>query len=77
MIRTLAIAGVIFATAATLGGPAAAQTAPSAAASPDGEVFVRIVAALDEAGGIRAKAAQLLGMGRTTLWRKMKEYGLE
>jgi len=36
-----------------------------------------IVAALDEAGGIRTKAARILGMGRTTLWRKLKEYGIE
>ncbi|MEZ4417572.1 MAG: sigma-54 dependent transcriptional regulator [Gemmatimonadota bacterium] len=33
--------------------------------------------ALAEADGVRAKAAELLGMGRTTLWRKMKELGLE
>jgi DNA-binding NtrC family response regulator len=36
-----------------------------------------IVAALEEAGGVRTRAASLLGMGRTTLWRKMKEYGLD
>lgn len=32
-----------------------------------------IVAALGDAGGVKARAAELLGMGRTTLWRKMKE----
>ncbi len=37
----------------------------------------RIVRALREADGVRAKAAEVLGMGRTTLWRKMKQYGLE
>ena len=36
-----------------------------------------ILAALQEAGGVRAQAASLLGMGRTTLWRKMREYGIE
>ncbi len=36
-----------------------------------------IVRALEEAGGVRAHAAHLLGMGRTTLWRKMREYGLD
>ena len=36
-----------------------------------------ILRALNEAGGVRAKAAELLGMGRTTLWRKMKELDLE
>ncbi len=32
--------------------------------------------ALEESNGVRAKAAELLGMSRTTLWRKMREYGL-
>jgi two-component system response regulator AtoC len=36
-----------------------------------------IVAALEDAGGVRARAAELLGMGRTTLWRKLKKYGLD
>ncbi len=33
--------------------------------------------ALQETGGDRAKAAQVLGIGRTTLYRKLKEYGIE
>jgi DNA-binding NtrC family response regulator len=36
-----------------------------------------IVAALEEAGGVRIRAAEILGMSRTTLWRKMREYGLD
>jgi transcriptional regulator of acetoin/glycerol metabolism len=36
-----------------------------------------ILAALEAADGSRSKAATLLGMGRTTLWRKMKQYGME
>ncbi|MDB4948859.1 MAG: hypothetical protein JWM27_1508 [Gemmatimonadetes bacterium] len=36
-----------------------------------------IVAALEDAAGNRTKAAASLGMGRTTLWQKLKEYGLE
>jgi two-component system response regulator HydG len=36
-----------------------------------------IVAALEEAGGSRSRAAEILGMSRTTLWRRMKEFGLE
>jgi transcriptional regulator of acetoin/glycerol metabolism len=35
-----------------------------------------IRAALEEAGGSRARAAEILGMGRTTLWRKMRHYGI-
>ena len=35
-----------------------------------------IVAALAEAEGSRSRAADLLGMSRTTLWRRMKEFGL-
>jgi sigma-54 dependent transcriptional regulator, acetoin dehydrogenase operon transcriptional activator AcoR len=34
-------------------------------------------AALAEADGVRARAAEPLGMGRTTLWRKLKRYGLD
>jgi transcriptional regulator of acetoin/glycerol metabolism len=36
----------------------------------------RILTALEKTGGHRRKAAQALGMERTTLWRKMKKYGL-
>jgi transcriptional regulator with GAF, ATPase, and Fis domain len=35
-----------------------------------------IVAALDETNGALARTAELLGMGRTTLWRKLRVYGL-
>jgi transcriptional regulator of acetoin/glycerol metabolism len=35
-----------------------------------------VEAALAAAGGVLTKAAELLGMGRTTLWRKMKLYGI-
>jgi two-component system response regulator HydG len=35
-----------------------------------------IEAALLETGGALARTAELLGMGRTTLWRKMRSYGL-
>ncbi|MBA4159713.1 MAG: sigma-54-dependent Fis family transcriptional regulator [Gemmatimonadetes bacterium] len=36
-----------------------------------------ILAALEEAEGSRTRAAEILGMGRTTLWRKIKQYGIE
>ncbi|MFH1139238.1 MAG: sigma 54-interacting transcriptional regulator [Pseudomonadota bacterium] len=32
--------------------------------------------ALDKAGGRRQEAAKMLGLSRSSLWRKMKEYGL-
>ena len=32
--------------------------------------------ALELSGGNRAAAASILGISRTTLWRKMREYGL-
>jgi two-component system response regulator HydG len=35
-----------------------------------------ILAALEEASGNRTRAAAALGMGRTTLWQKLKEYGI-
>jgi transcriptional regulator with GAF, ATPase, and Fis domain len=36
-----------------------------------------IAQALTSTGGRRGKAARLLGIGRTTLFRKMKQYGIE
>jgi DNA-binding NtrC family response regulator len=33
--------------------------------------------ALEKAGGVRSKAAQLLGLNRTTLLEKMKKMGIE
>jgi DNA-binding NtrC family response regulator len=36
-----------------------------------------ILAALEEAEGSRTHAAEILGMERTTLWRKLKSYGIE
>lgn len=36
-----------------------------------------IVQALEETHGERARAAHLLGIGRTTLYRKMKQYGIQ
>jgi transcriptional regulator of acetoin/glycerol metabolism len=37
----------------------------------------RIRVALEEAHYSRQKAADLLGMSRTTLWRKMRQYHLD
>ncbi|MGH9454160.1 MAG: sigma-54-dependent transcriptional regulator [Terriglobia bacterium] len=36
-----------------------------------------ILRALETAGGDRVRAAKLLGIGKTTIYRKLKEYGLE
>ena len=36
-----------------------------------------IVKALSSTGGERGRAAKILGIGRTTLYRKMKQYGIE
>ncbi|MBU0699119.1 MAG: sigma-54-dependent Fis family transcriptional regulator, partial [Proteobacteria bacterium] len=35
-----------------------------------------IMDALVKSGGRRSKTADLLGWGRSTLWRKMKQYGI-
>ena len=45
--------------------------------SPPEHERTAIAKALTESGGARATAAERLGMSRTTLWRKMKQYGLE
>ncbi len=36
-----------------------------------------IVRALQQGNGNQTKAARILGMGRNTLWRKMKKYGID
>ena len=37
----------------------------------------RVLAVLEEAGGNRAEAARRLGISRVTLWKRLKQYGLE
>jgi DNA-binding NtrC family response regulator len=46
-----------------------------ASAMPDDE-RAAIEAALAHTDGVLSRAADLLGMGRTTLWRKMRAYGI-
>lgn len=45
--------------------------------SPRDDEQNTIGTALPKTGGARSAAADQLGMCRTTLWRNMKEYGLE
>lgn len=63
------------------GSPSSAppgDTSPRRYRAPDSnrEEKAAIEDALRRADGVRADAADLLGMSRTTLWRKMKEYDL-
>jgi DNA-binding NtrC family response regulator len=58
-------------------GEAVSGEARYRARAGDADERAAIVAALEKAEGVRARAAEILGMGRTTLWRKMKKYGLE
>jgi DNA-binding NtrC family response regulator len=58
-------------------GSDAAAGARYHADAATGDERATIAAALEEARGNRTRAAELLGMGRTTLWRKMKLYELE
>jgi DNA-binding NtrC family response regulator len=46
-----------------------------AASAGDGE-RAAILAALEASGGVLSRCAELLGMGRTTLWRKLRAYGI-
>jgi DNA-binding NtrC family response regulator len=61
-------------------GPAAEEPAADGATAPaltlSGMERVAIVEALRRAGGNRARVSRELGIGRTTLYRKLKEYGI-
>jgi two-component system response regulator AtoC len=50
--------------------------APSVAAAPLSPEAQRIAHVLERTSGNREKAAQILGLSRVTLWRRMKELGL-
>ncbi|GKT08860.1 sigma-54-dependent Fis family transcriptional regulator [Desulforhabdus sp. TSK] len=69
------------------GEPAREEPSPSVLAVPVGDreesldwaAMERkmILEAMVKAKGRRSKAAELLGWGRSTLWRKMKQYGMD
>ncbi len=50
---------------------------PASLERPLSAEATRIVRALERAGGNRDRAAKTLGVSRVTLWRRMKELGLE
>lgn len=68
------------------GDPGEIQTSAQAASGEGGEHLARasvsdlerrlIADALQRTGNRRGEAAELLGWGRSTLWRKMKQYGM-
>jgi PAS domain S-box-containing protein len=57
--------------------PAGAPADPGAPVSPANPVTERILTALSKAGGNKAKAARLLGMDRSTLYRKVRELEID
>ena len=52
------------------------QTTPSFLLKDGNEEKERIIRALVQTGGNRETAAGLLGVSRTTLYNRMKEYGI-
>jgi DNA-binding NtrC family response regulator len=61
--------------------PPAAEDPPPAVASPvtstNASEASRILRALERSAGSRERAAQVLGVSRVTLWRRMKSLGLD
>ena len=57
-----------------LSRPEALRTVPIE--EPPAREIVSIQKALKKAQGKRQEAARLLGISRSSLWRKMKDYGL-
>jgi two-component system response regulator HydG len=56
------------------GGAAAAGPEPLSLADAEREHVLRV---LQRCGGSPLEAARVLGIGRTTLWRKLRRYGIE
>jgi two-component system response regulator AtoC len=63
----------------TLGGDHPTLSRPEERVSGTRQISEKetILQALQAAGGNQTRAAQALGMGRNTLWRKMKKYRIE
>ncbi len=61
------------------GRPPKEPREPAGADLPAGTAGERemLIQVLDKCGGNKTKAARELGIGRTTLWRKLKAYGIE
>ncbi len=57
--------------------PPRTSRASHPAMAPEDDEKARILEALRIAGGLKSQAAELLGISRTTLWRKMRELKLE
>jgi DNA-binding NtrC family response regulator len=55
-------------------GPAPSLGSPQTLAETE---RILIIQTLERSGGSHSRAAEALGIGRTTLWRKLKEYGID
>ena len=58
------------------GEPPLANAPPALAAATTSPEAAKILRAIERTAGNRARAAQVLGISRVTLWRKMKDLGL-
>jgi len=61
------------------GMPCVCAEAPASEETPDSSLSDReqLIQALKQTGGHQAKAAEMLGISRVTLWKRMKKYGVK
>lgn len=61
----------------SIAGPTNTQERPTSSAEPKEAKKRKLTEALKEAGGNQSRAARILGVSRVTVWKQVKEFGID